>query len=78
MATNQFPPQSQLGPNGMVLQQTISSSGAVTIPSNVGIVYAVVIGGGGGGSAGTTTSSGGGGGGGGGYMSGFVPEITRD
>ena len=36
-------------PYGLTLQQTITSSGSVTIPSNVKRVYAVCIGGGGGG-----------------------------
>ena len=49
------------------LQQTISSSGSVTIPSNVPFVYAVLIGGGGGGLTGVRNngSSGYGGGAGG-------------
>ena len=50
-------------PAGLTLRQTITSSGAVTIPSNVSIVYAILIGGGGGGSGGGAPGGGGGGGG---------------
>lgn len=53
------------------LQQTISSSGAVTIPSNVPFVYAVLIGGGGGGVNGTRSSGSGYGGGAGGVTRGW-------
>ena len=60
-------------PFGLKLQQTITSSGSVTIPSNIKRVYAVVIGGGGGGGAGTGAS---GGGGAGGYSAGWTNAVT--
>ena len=47
-------------PFGLKLQQTITSSGSVTIPSNIKRVYAVCIGGGG--SGGSSAQAGGGGG----------------
>jgi len=49
-------------PLGLKLQQTITSPGSVTIPSNIHRVYAVCIGGGG--SGGSSAQAGGGGGGG--------------
>ena len=61
MATNQFPPFQPSLPPDFGLKQTITSSGAVTIPSSVTQIYAVLIGGGGGG------GGSGGGGGAGGY-----------
>ena len=44
-------------PYGLKLQQTITSSGSVTIPSNIKRVYAICIGGGG--SGGSSVQAGG-------------------
>ena len=40
---------SMIAPYGLRLQQTITSSGSVTIPAGIAWVYAIVVGGGGGG-----------------------------
>ena len=53
----------------LTLKQTITSSGAVTIPAGVTRVFAIVIGGGGGGGYGMSAQIRGGGGGGGGGVS---------
>ena len=50
-------------PLGLKLQQTITSSGSVTIPAAIKRVYAVCSAGGGGGGSSTTYSGGGGAGG---------------
>lgn len=59
MAENLYP-NSQQPINGIRLQQTLTSSGSVTIPSNIQFVYAIVVGGGGG--SGGVLGAGGGGG----------------
>ena len=73
MAQGVFPPPSQTSGNviaqfssplGLSLRQTITSSGAVTIPAGINYVYAVLVGGGGGGGGGGTSGASGGGGGG--------------
>ena len=61
-------------PYGLKLQQTFTSSGAVTIPAGVRRVYAIVVGGGGGGFG--TAGANGGGGGAGGYSAGWTYPAT--
>ena len=56
-------------PLGLKLQQTITSTGSVTIPDNINRVYAVCIGGGG---SGGSSAKVGGGGGAGGYSAGWT------
>ena len=65
MGATTIPALTQGGQENLTLQQTITSSGSVTIPTNVTQVYAIVIGGGG--SGGTR-----GGGGAGGFAQGWV------
>jgi len=66
MGSTVFPaPASGLDITKLTLRQTITSTGAVTLPVGVMQVYAVVIGGGGGGGTATATGCGGGGGAGG-------------
>ena len=43
---SQYPIQIPNSPAGLTLRQTITSSGAVSIPSSVSMVYAILIGGG--------------------------------
>ena len=64
-------------PANVSLKQTITSSGAVTIPSSVTSVFIIAIGGGGGGGAGGSSyPKSGGGGGGGGVFTGCVTPFT--
>jgi len=56
-------------PFGLKLQQTITTSGSVTIPAGIERVYAVCIGGGG---SGGSSAQAGGGGGAGGYSAGWT------
>ena len=59
-----FTDTSLSAPFGLKLQQTITSSGPVTIPDGITWVYVIISGGGGGGSSSTTTAPRGGGAGG--------------
>lgn len=68
MGTNQFPLIQTLNSLGLQLQQTITSSGSVTIPAGISWVFAIVIGGGG--------SGGSAGGGGGGVSMGWTPASS--
>jgi hypothetical protein len=64
-------------PANVSLRQTITSSGAVTIPSTVSAVFIIAIGGGGGGGGNASGyTKGGGGGGGGGVVVGWVTPFT--
>ena len=60
-------------PAGLILRQTITSTGAVTLPSNLSWVYAILIGGGGGGGNASTGAASGGGGGAGAFVQGWTP-----
>jgi hypothetical protein len=64
-------------PANVSLRQTITTSGAVTIPSSVSAVFIIAIGGGGGGGGNASGyTKGGGGGGGGGVVTGWVTPFT--
>ena len=85
MAANIYPQQDQRSavvisqgsaPVGLTLQQTITSSGSVTIPAGINYVYALLIGGGGGGAGAPNNTSAGGGGGGGGVTYGWATAAT--
>jgi len=82
MSISVFPAPSAAIPLGVTLKQTITSSGAVTVPAGTELVYAVVIGGGGGGGGAgggngnlSSGQSGGGGGAGSGGNSGYMVQV---
>ena len=67
-------------PAGLTLQQTITSSGSVTLPASLDKVFIIAIGGGGSGGGGSWNSNQGagfsGGGGGGGAFAGWVDKFS--
>lgn len=77
-AASSIAPQYYSGvPAGLTLQQTITSSQAVTLPPSLTKVFIIAIGGGGGGGGGALYNGGrGSGGGGGGGYAGYVAPFT--